>query len=302
MIRPVWHLITPDPCSSREVADRLSIAAAETAIRGSPFEWVRWGLLWKTRSHPMLPCDLLAGSRPHGDGWWPNLMLAAGHRGTERYWQFDTYQGENRHIPVDLMPEAINTMTRAYTISAESALWKLNSAALATEIVWENTVYDGRRPQGVDAHRVGEELESFLDANPGLDFGHYSKRDVCDVAWKLSANAAEWSRVLSAPVALESGDNGMVLHVRDEGVGVEAALGLPPMEAFESGATSALPIPVGRGRGLPHLRKLTEGGGVVLMETGDVSVMCTNGRIVSSSKSACYVKGVAVSFFFDPTV
>ena len=74
--------------------------------------------------------------------------------------------------------------------------------------------------------------------------------DVCDVVWELSANAAEWSRALSAPVVLESGDNGMALHVRDSGVGVEAALGRPPVEAFERGVTSATHKPKGRGQGI----------------------------------------------------
>lgn len=39
---------------------------------------------------------------------------------------------------------------------------------------------------------------------------------------------------------------------------------------------------------------------MLLLETGDVSVMCVNSRIVASSKSACYVKGAAASFFFVP--
>ena len=39
---------------------------------------------------------------------------------------------------------------------------------------------------------------------------------------------------------------------------------------------------------------------MLLLETGDVSVMCMNGRIVASSKSACYIQGTAVSFFFFP--
>ena len=134
MIRPLWPLINPDPCGSREEAEGLGVAAAEATIRESHFEWVRWGMLWKTRSHPQLPCDLLAGSRAHRDGWWPNLMLAAGHRGTERYWQFDTCQGEGQHIPVDVMPEAINTMIRVYVMSSESAVWDLTDASFTAEI------------------------------------------------------------------------------------------------------------------------------------------------------------------------
>lgn len=129
MIQPVWRLVTPDSCSSREEAERLSSAAAEAVIRESPFEWERWGRLWRTRSHPLLPCDLLAGSRVHLDGWWANLMLAAGHRGTERYWQFDTYQGDDRHIPLHVMPEALNTMIRVYAMSSESAVWELDPSA-----------------------------------------------------------------------------------------------------------------------------------------------------------------------------
>lgn len=134
MIQPVWPLIAPDPCDSQETADRLGIAAAEAAVGESPFEWVRWGDLWKTRSHPYLPCDLLAGSRAHMGGWYPNLMLAAGVRGTERYWQFDTYQGDDRHIPTDLMPEAVNTMIRVYAMSSESAIWELDVTPLAGEV------------------------------------------------------------------------------------------------------------------------------------------------------------------------
>ena len=169
-------------------------------------------------------------------------------------------------------------------------------------IVWRAKVHRGRSPQDVDAHRVKEGLKRFLEDNPILDFGAYSTADERDVAGELSANAAEWSRALSAPVVLETGDHGPVLHVRDEGVGVEGALGRPPVEAFESGVTSATRKPAGRGRGLAFLRQLTEGGGMLVMETGDVSIMCKGGRIVSSSKSACFVKGTAVSFFFAPPV
>ncbi len=165
-------------------------------------------------------------------------------------------------------------------------------------IIWQKTVFRGRSPEDRDAHRIKDELKFFLMDNPTLDFGKYSTWDVCDVAWELSANAAEWSRALSAPVVLESGDNGMALHVRDSGVGVEAALGRPPVEAFERGVTSATHKPKGRGRGLAYLCELTAGGGMLLLETGDVSVMCMNGRIVASSKSACYIQGTAVSFFF----
>ncbi len=125
MIQSVWPLITPDPFDSREEADRLSIETAGATVDGSPFDWVRWGNLWKTRSHPRLPCDLLAASRPHLDGWWPNLMLAAGHRGTESYWQFDTYQGNHQHFPIDIVPEVISTMIRVYQMSSESVLWEL---------------------------------------------------------------------------------------------------------------------------------------------------------------------------------
>ena len=139
-----------------------------------------------------------------------------------------------------------------------------------------------------------------MEDDSALDFGNYSQWDVCDVAWELSANAAEWSRALSASVVLESGDDGTALHVRDSGVGVEAALGRPPVEAFEPGVTSATHKPKGRGRGLAFLCELTAGGGVLLLETGDVSVMCMDGRIVSASKSAYYVEGTATSFFFDP--
>lgn len=167
-------------------------------------------------------------------------------------------------------------------------------------IIWENTVYRVRSPEDRDAHRVKDELKFFLMDNPTLDFGSYSNGDVCDVAWELSANAAEWSRVLSAPVVLESGDSGMVLHVRDNGLGVEKALGRPPVEAFEQGVTSATRKPKGRGRGLPFLCQLTIGGGTLVLETGDVSILCMNGRIVASSKSAGFVKGTAVSFFFSP--
>ena len=59
-------------------------------------------------------------------------MLAAGVRGTERYWQFDTYRGEDQHIPVDLMPEAVNTIIRVYAMSSESAIWELDTAPLVT--------------------------------------------------------------------------------------------------------------------------------------------------------------------------
>ncbi|MCQ3805648.1 MAG: transposase, partial [Acidimicrobiia bacterium] len=134
MLQPVWPLITPDPCKRREDAEGMSMAAAEATIRQSPFEWERWGKLWKTRSHPMLPCDLLAGSRSHLDGWWPNLMLAAGHRGAEAYWQFDTYQGNNQHIPMELIPEAINRMVRVYVMSAESAIWELDATPIVAEV------------------------------------------------------------------------------------------------------------------------------------------------------------------------
>ncbi|MCY3563573.1 MAG: hypothetical protein F4Z41_07765 [Acidimicrobiia bacterium] len=127
MLEPVWPVITPDPCADHEDAEAKSIAVAEATIQESPFEWERWGKLWKTRSHPLLPCDLLAGARPHLGGWWPNLMLAAGHRGAEAYWQFDTYQGNAQHIPTELMPEAINTMIRTYTMSAESVIWALDA-------------------------------------------------------------------------------------------------------------------------------------------------------------------------------
>ncbi len=133
MLQPVWPLITPDPCESSEDAEDMSIAAAEATIWESPFEWERWGKLWKTRSHPLLPCDLLAGPRSHLGGWWPNLMLAAGHRGTEAYWQFDTYQGDDQHIPIELMPEAINTMIRAYVMSTESAIWELDATPIEAE-------------------------------------------------------------------------------------------------------------------------------------------------------------------------
>ena len=167
-------------------------------------------------------------------------------------------------------------------------------------IIWEATVYRGRSPQDIDAHRVKDGLKFFLIENRELDFGNYSMWDVCDVAWELSANAAEWSRALSAPVVLETGDNGMAMHVRDGGVGVEGALGRPAVEAFERGVTSWLDKTTGRGRGLAFLCGLTGGGGMILMETGNVSIVCMNGRIVSSSKATYYVKGTAVSFFFAP--
>ena len=169
-------------------------------------------------------------------------------------------------------------------------------------ILWQDSVFRGRSREDRDAHRIKDELKFFLKDNPAVDFGKYSVWDVCDVAWELSANAAEWSRALSAPVVLESGDNGMALHVRDNGVGVEAALGRPPVEAFARGVTSATHKPQGRGRGLTYLCELTAGGGILLLETGDVSVMCMNGRIAASSKSACYIQGTAASFFFSPSV
>ncbi len=168
-------------------------------------------------------------------------------------------------------------------------------------IVWSNTVHRGRSPLDIDAHRIKDDLSLFLEENSMLNFGNYSTWDVCDVAWELSANAAEWSRALSTPVVLERGENGMALHVRDRGVGVEEALGRRLVEAFEPGVTSSTRKPKGRGRGLFFLCGLTQGGGVFLVESGDSAVMCLNGRIVSSSKSACYVQGTAASFYFTPT-
>ena len=103
----------------------MGVEIAEEVTRLSPFEWERWGMLWETRSHPLLPCDVLVGSATHLDGWWPRLMLAAGHRGADRYWQFDTYQGNNEHIAADLVPEAINTMIRVYAMVSESSVWEL---------------------------------------------------------------------------------------------------------------------------------------------------------------------------------
>lgn len=167
-------------------------------------------------------------------------------------------------------------------------------------IVWEDTVHRGRSPEDRDAHRIKDELKFFLLDNPALDFGSYTMWDVCDVAWELAANAAEWSRASCASVVLESGSNGLVLHVRDRGVGVEKALGRPPAEAFDRGVTSSVRKPKGRGRGLAFLCEMTAGGGTLIMETGDVSVVCMEGRIVSVSKSACYVQGTAVSFYFSP--
>ena len=168
-------------------------------------------------------------------------------------------------------------------------------------IIWENTVFSCRSPMDIDAHRVKDELKTFLMENQYLGFGNYSMADVCDVVWELSANAGEWSRALSAPVVLETGDHGLALHVRDGGVGVEEALGRTPEEAFTRGVTSSTIKYSGRGGGLAFLLQLTEGGGTLLMETGDISIVCMDGRIVSTSKSVCYVKGTAVSFFCDPT-
>ena len=54
-------------------------------------------------------------------------------------------------------------------------------------------------------------------------------------------------------------------------------------QPIPSGVTSATRKPKGRGRGLAFLCELTAGGGTRLLETGDVSVMCMDGRIAASS-------------------
>ena len=169
-------------------------------------------------------------------------------------------------------------------------------------ILWRGTVFRGRSPEDRDAQRVKDELSWFLRDHPELRFGNYSGGDVADVAWEMTANAAEWSGAPSAPVILVATDNGSVLHVRDHGVGVEQALGHPPIRAFEMGVTSATHKPRGRGRGLPFLCNLTAKGGMLIMETGDASIVCLKGRIASSSKSACFLKGTTVSFYFDPAL
>ena len=113
----------------------MGIAAAEDTTRESPLEWERWGKLWKTRSLPLLPCDLLVGVRSHLEGWWPSLMLAAGQRGTGAYWQFDTYRGNAQHILTELVPEAVNTMIRVYAMSAQSAIWDMDATPTDAKIV-----------------------------------------------------------------------------------------------------------------------------------------------------------------------
>ena len=78
-------------------------------------------------------------------------------------------------------------------------------------IIWENTVFSGRSPMDIDAHRVKDELKTFLMENQDLGFGNYSMADVCDVVWELSANAGEFDTKNSED-GVRSVDNSEVLQ------------------------------------------------------------------------------------------
>ena len=123
-VLPMWEPIVPVPFDSEQEADAAGISAAERVAESSGFEWERYGsAFWQSQPDPMLPCDLLVGSVPHSDGWWPVLSLSAGVRGGGRYWQFSTRQGNDAHIPLEVAHSAILVMLETYLLLVRSQVW-----------------------------------------------------------------------------------------------------------------------------------------------------------------------------------
>ena len=128
-VLPMWEPVVPVPFDSEQEANVAGIAAAERVAESSGFKWERYGsAFWQSQPDPMLPCDLLVGSVPHSDGWWPVLSLSAGVRGGGRYWQFSTHQGSDTHIPLEVAPSAMVVMLETYLLLVRSEVWHPSDA------------------------------------------------------------------------------------------------------------------------------------------------------------------------------